>query len=409
MKHKFLLSCLFANLLLLGFDIQQVGAQGLECISNMPVSPLYMEGGGTTPIAPDSGAIVTVAQNVHEGFVDAEEVKNVVVFGQDPAEEGISITVNITSVPGKIQHDEWFKRKVTRCVAHSANSIRPAGAVSCPPYTSYNPPLVYYYEDIEEDVCQRFESPATRKIKAVRIWLEPSQATSQWLGWEDMKSPDGRASLRYMFPDKWMTGTWTEDGFVTSGTPDRSWSETYYENWLAQQQGVNFLAGESNADFSLWSVTLPEVGSPENGKTSLGLLGNFDPGDIGTLTAPVSAYTVSYDEINSNTKHHRAAYYPQSMDPVFMDYEEVTINLVHIPLDLPGIWNIGVWVKMEVATSFDGITEVARQDIWGAETEQWFKNNESGYNMTDNYFFAYVLISTPCNPLENKGCWDGNW
>ena len=375
-----------------------------KCISGNPISRLLLAGAGNRNISPISGATVTVAQSVHEGFVDAEEVKNVVVFGQDPAEEGVSITVTITGVPGKIQHDESWSETV--CKKFNSEKEIPDGLDKCYPFDGW-----HYY--VTEPKCERFETPATRKIKAVRIWLEPSELTGQWLGWGDM-SPGGRASLRYMFPDKWMTGTWTPDGFVTSGTPDKSWSSSYYEKWLAQQSGYNFFAGDTSKDTTLWSVTLAEVGSPQNpGTTSLGLLGAFNPGDIDVNTAPVGAYTISYADINSNTEKHRAAFYPQSLDPTNIDTEEITINLVHIPLDLPGIWNIGVWVQMELATTSPiygkQITEKPDEGVWGKEPLHWFENGESAYYMANNYFFAYVLLSTPCNPLEEKGCWDGKW
>jgi hypothetical protein len=404
MKRRLFVSSLILSILILGKVDFRVDAQSSKCISSYPVSRLLMPGLGNMDIDPISGATVTVTQSVHETYVDLEDIKNVVVIGQDPAEEGVSITVAITGVTGKIQHDEKWNETI--CKYFSSRDDVPYGAERC------NPLDVHYYS-VTEERCERYETPATRKIKAVRIWLELSTETTAWLGWGDMII-GGRASLRYMFPDKWMTGTWTPEGFVTSGTLDKSWSVAYYERWLAQQSGYNFFAGDASSDVTLWSVTLAEVGSPQNpGTTSLGLLGAFAPGDIDVNTAPVGAYTVSYTDINSNTDKHRAALYPQSLDPTAIDAEEITINLVHIPLDLPGIWNIGVWVQMELATTSliygKPITETPDPSIWGKEPLHWFENNESGYNMVNNYFYAYVLLSTPCNPLEDKGCWDGSW
>ncbi len=324
----------------------------------------------------------------------------------------MSLTVTVESVPGKIQHDEWFERTVQKCMPHSPNTPRPAGAKTCPPYNSINPPYVYYYDEVKEKYCQRIESPAMRKIKSVRVWLEPSTETSAWLGWGDMVT-DGRASLRYMFPDKWMAGTWTPDGFVTTGTPDNTWNQVYYENWMKQLNDANFLAGDTATIQNLWSVTLPEVGHPEFGTTVLGLLGTFDPGDISGLTsAPIGVYTIDYGEINSNTKKHRAAHYPASLDSMSLNTTKIVLQFANIPLDLPGVWRIGVQIKMELAKpDYWDRTEVpVLLSDWAADKTRWFiTSGETGYNRNDYYFFAYVLVSTPCNPLEEKGCWDDTY
>lgn len=92
----------------------------------------------------------------------------------------------------------------------------------------------------------------------------------------------------------------------------------------------------------------------------------------------------------------------------------MTITLEHVPLDLPGKWFIGIRIEMEKAkveyTGASGtktITESPDPLIWGVGDTKWFKEGDITYT-EPKYFFAYVLLTTPCNPLEQDSCFDGS-
>jgi hypothetical protein len=202
------------------------------------------------------------------------------------------------------------------------------------------------------NICHpNLESPAKRTIKNVKVWIEPSLETAVWLGWA-FSGSNKKAPLRYIFPDKWMAGTWTTDGFTTTGTPDNLWSETYYENWLKQLEGLNFLAGDTVTIPSLWSVTLAEVISPDNGTQSLGLFGklslsstNYPPPEI----FAEGTSNISYALMKYYTKLKRPSSNYNSVEPLPNGLDSVALQLRNIPMDLPGKWYVGVMVEMEKA------------------------------------------------------------
>jgi len=397
----------------------QAQEQGCNYASELRIS------GTTRAIEPISGATISVLQTVMEPKVN--EVKNVIVYGQDKEEEGVSLTITVTATTGEIKHDEWDDKQ--ECQSYNVlPKWRDASACEKTYYGWYCCDTVKY--------CRTNLPPRSvrRDITNVRVWLAPSGETLEWLGWGNKVTGTGKASLHYMFPSRWMVGEWTSDGFVVTGTPDISTSEEYKAEWLKQMQDYSFLAGDSQTLDKLWSVTLDEVPNPEPApdsisaasRTVLGLFGDFTLSKIpyNMPTAPKGAdFAVKYadirDRMNKSGKKW-AESFPDSPNlypgQVNGGEPDVTIRLVHIPIDLPGIWYIGVSVEMRKA-EFDYIDphgKYSRHVVEGVDWEggsevKWFTPDESNYDTNSNYFYTYVLLSTPCNPLEEKGCWDGSW
>jgi hypothetical protein len=252
---------------------------------------------------------------------------------------------------------------------------------------------------------------AYRKINDVKVWLEPSEDTADWLGWSQ-SAPGNKANLRYLFPEKWMAGTWTEDGFTTTGTPDLSFNSQYYEEWTEQLKNYNFLAGDKEAIPNLWSVTMVEVANPVTGNyQSLGIFGYFFTTSI-TNPEPRDLFggnqwRVSCEGLNGYTKLHRATCEPQSMK-IPPGTTHMTIDMQHIPMDLPGIWYIGVQVEMGKASVSYDCTTIYEDWSYQGDT-YWFSQADLNYDQNNHYFYSYVSLSTPCNPLEQDNCIDDSY
>jgi hypothetical protein len=289
MKRIRLFSSVGLLIVLLYCKVDRVRAEGLKgCLGH---TPTLMSAGGTD-LKPQSG--ITLKINILGGKSD-DAGKNFVVLGQDPEEEGFSVNVTISAIEGIMVYDEMVPEQI--CVDEKGNE-KDEKYCKDPEYYGY----LYHYTTREK--CHSgITSPANRTIANGKVWLKPSLETAEWLGWVQT-SKIKKAALRYLFPEKWMVGTWTEDGFTTIGTPDLTWSETYYQNWLQQMEGYNFLAGDTATLSNLWSVTLVEVTDPD-GNQSLGIFGNFNPGTY--LNPYPSDYSggvlnISYDKMNSHTE-----------------------------------------------------------------------------------------------------------
>jgi hypothetical protein len=409
----FLLAC---PVLLFGVQVTDVQAQDQNCDY---ASQLYNPD-NVLFITPISGATTTVAQTVMAPKVN--EIKNVIVYGQDKEEEGISLTITINAATGVIRHSEWDERPECRESFFYQNG---RDADLCEG-TGVG---WWYYEPTK--YCNTNPEPVSvrRDITNVRVWLEPSKATLDWLRWTNKRTASGKATLQYLFPSRWVVGQWTSDGFTVTGTPDIFTSDEYKAEWLKQMKDFSFLAGDSLTVDKLWSVTLDEVPNPDPvrvSRTVLGIFGDFTLAKIpyDMPTAPRgSNFTVDYSKINGRMNKSGkkwAESIPNSpnlyLGQVDGGEPDVTIKLVHVPIDLPGIWYIGVSVEMRKA-DFDYIDphgKYSRHVVEGVDWEagsevKWFTPTESGYETDQNYFYTYVLITTPCNPMEEKGCWDGSW
>jgi hypothetical protein len=384
------------------FKVQIVSAQATSCNG---VSPKFVMTNTRDPFDPPSAVNIIDYSKTVNG-IDGQE--NVVVFGQDPEEEGVGVSFSLESITGDIIHYE----NVPHCLHYGMHQDKTRAGDECRPIGADG----YFYW---EQVCELVRSPnVTRKIRDVKIWLEPSEATVNWLGW-DVAGQEGKATLRYMYPEKWMVGTWTEDGFTTTETTDHYWTGSYYEEWLTQMQGYNFLAGDTGALSNLWSVTMVEVETPEKpGSVSLGIFGYFQ---LSGQTYPLptgyssgSQWRTDYWLLNLYTEKHRAVSDPIAREHLEPDLTSLTIKMEHLPLDLPGKWSIGVQIQMSKASMDYGGNTVTEE--WDYEPDpnedpdsHWFSQGDFSYEQDNNYFYSYVLLSTPCNPNEKDNCIDGSW
>ena len=349
---------------------------------------------------------------------------NVVVIGQDPTREGVTIKVTVQQMPGSID----YERPVTtfRCTHYSKAQ---SGRETCPARSSpdYDGTNYYYYLD-SETYCQPTNTlddniDVRRRMISIKIWLQPSLDTFEWLGWSATTSR-GRSALRFLFPEKWMVGNWTDYGFVTRGAQGNiGFSTDYYKQWLEKMGQYDFLAGDSMGDNAIWSISLPRVISPLDNKTnSLGMMGVFDnalntPSNVGgasyyscpSIPPDNHSEDVGWTPIETNSNCSEV------LPDAGNDFTHM-ITLNNVPLDLPGEWFIGVAVEMipAVFEDPDG-TYHTEAPGWGVEVGKWFlpqteKNfSEIGYNLGEApaSFFSYILLSTPCNGQEVNGCFDG--
>jgi hypothetical protein len=405
MKTIRLIGILLALTILFSVKPYPVHAQAGVCDT---VTELFLDK-NKSQMDPISGVNITV--NTFIG--DSMNGQNVVVVGQDPDAEGVGITVTLKSQIGYVRHDE----KVIKDECIPTRIYKGPNVPQC----DTDPYGIYYYYMTPTEICDHnIYNLAQRPIKSVLVWLEPSTETAAWLGW-DAGTNATRFPLRYMFPEKWMTGTWTEDGFETSGTPDHTWTQSYYEAWLAQMSDYNFLAGDTNKLSKLFSVTMVEVTSPIDGTAGLGVFGNFLAGP-NPSTLPVNfqpgEFNINYEDnpelIKILNGNNRVKYSPRSnisLTDQLSDHRwSIFIKMAHIPMDLPGLWTIGVMVEMERAQfEYKGMRRFETPpDDWEGYESKWFLPEEANYN-SDAFFYSYVLLSTPCNPMEVDSCWDNSY
>ena len=376
-------------------------------------------------IQPDSGAIVLAWK---------DSPNWVVVIGQDPEQEGVTLKVRVVPQDGTIQFDRWVSRD--RCTHYRGyqpgRDDQLCNPVTSPDYDRYGD-YGYYYTDPSYSCERTFTSDqnikVARTMASIKIWLEPGKETGEWLGWSPTTST-GRSALRFIYPEKWMVGNWTEGGgFETRGTVGNiGFGPGYYEKWLEKMGSYDFLAGDSMADKAIWSVTLPVVASPIGSNNyALGLIGTFDSAP--NLPSDVGGYARYFDCPYISPESHAQdmgwtwsnANISCENDPLdesrYRSTYDYTMN--HVPLDLPGEWHIGVMIQMEQATfsapDAKRGTIYPKENTGWVERWKWFKPStaasdpdidEIGYNMDKVWFMSYIMLSTPCNGQEAQGCFD---
>jgi hypothetical protein len=420
---------------------------------------------GGDALIPTSGVNVVVSKSP----------ANVVVVGQDEEEEGVSIEVAVTSLYGAIAHKDAVIK--TTCQGYPYRNFAMAECTDEDKriYGTSGTGKYYYLETSKYCSPEHLSnSPAYptpdpyvyRPVKDIKVWLEPSKETSDWLGWSSESA--NRASVRYIYPERWSVGNWLpDDQYTTRRALDSRWDIPYYMEWLKSMGEFNFLAGDVRLSTPLWSVTMEEVISPFNNTTKgLGIFGTLPSANSVTLGSggPEGA------AITLDCRFFQIGYY-ESMaiedEPGWSDYTEYfgyqflqkansisctpsmyslgntvapcegegcpadgalyTYTFNNIPLDLPGQWYVGVRVKVGLATfeNYDAagqprtITEKA-PDGWnpdadeGGEYTRWFPTSSANYKSeigydkeNSGYFYSYILLTTPCNPNEKDGCFDG--
>jgi hypothetical protein len=95
-----------------------------------------------------------------------------------------------------------------------------------------------------------------------------------------------------------------------------------------------------------------------------------------------------------------------SVEPLPDNLQDVTLELEHIPMDLPGLWRVGVQVELDKAEfttdhNREG-KEVPDLEFWGGNETMWPTMKQLGYDMERYIFYEYVILSAPCNPMEEK-------
>jgi hypothetical protein len=421
-KRMMVVICIVS--ILISLDVRYINAQSGNCDF---VGTLMQSRGEA--LDPASG--VTVESQILEP-------NNVVVVGQDPEEVGVSIEITIKSQIGVIEHDETIGSQVCRHYGQEQSGMQGCdGKASSPDYPTYGNKGHYYFRT--ETRCIRHysnESPGFpaenvyRKVKGVRVWLEPSKATTEWLGW-GMTTSGGRASVRYIYPSRWMVGNWEGDGFSTQRTLDARWDIPYYQNWLETVGAVDFLAGDAYSG-PLWSMTMPEVASPMTNVMALGVTGEMKVSNsfAGSDSIPSASATEVVNCLDLKTKY--IEYDPNFLKKSYQincpsnpPYDTsssgiYTMTFEHIPMDLPGQWYIGVMVELDRAkfinVDYYGTKELTENpSAWITDDEtQWFPIEDYDEISYENevegssFFFSYILLTSPCNNLEENGCWDGS-
>jgi hypothetical protein len=415
---------------------------------------------------PTSGVTVTVTK---------VSPANVVVVGQDPDEEGVTIEVKVTSHYGAIEHEDW----VTDKICEGVGSARPPGLCTSDEIDMYGttgkgPNYILGSHSHCSDTAHLSNAsspgyPDTtvyRPVKNIQVWLEPSGKTSDWLGWSTANV--NRAPVRYIYPERWSVGNWLpDDQYTTRRALDERWDIPYYKEWLEKMGEFNFLAGDVRLETPLWSVTMAEVmDSFTNTTKGLGIFGEMPSAgavayagsstsgtpielDCGFLKngyyglGPLMGGLFSADSVPGwyDYKGYFGYDFLQKSGQIYCVPEKwtdsaaavegvpgttdgavYTYTFNRIPMDLPGQWYIRVRVELGLASfeNYDAagsprtITEKIPDD-WLVDTK-WFPTSSDNYldeldydNKVEDagFFYSYILLTTPCNPDEEGGCFDG--
>jgi hypothetical protein len=404
--------------------------------------------------------------------VVSKKPANVVVVGQDEEEEGVSIEVIVTSLYGAIAHKDAVIK--TMCQGYP---YRNSAKAECTDedkriYGTSGTGKYYYLETSKYcspehlSNSQAYPSPdpyVYRPVKDIKVWLEPSKQTSDWLGWSSVGGD--RASVRYIYPERWSVGNWLpDDQYTTRRALDSRWDIPYYMEWLKSMGEFNFLAGDVRLSTPLWSVTMEEVISPFGDQTKgLGIFGAMNSANavsyvgsspmgeqidldceflkygrgavLGYPTA-VKGWKDYSDEYFGYDflKKARANCIPNRVvDTVYPDTETNPDGAVYgysfnnIPLDLPGQWYIRVRIKLGLAT-FTNYDSLGERTLTEKKPDGWYtdgvldavvqdypsswdnSNTEIDFDPTaedSGFFYSYIILTTPCNPNEEGNCFDG--
>jgi hypothetical protein len=326
-----------------------------------------------------------------------------IVIGQDPDQTGVNLSVEIQSLQGKISYESLVYRK--ECVGY--DSYQPGREMeSCAPNSGG---LFYYWSYVPH--CDPTTEFVYRYIdvNSIRVWLDPDSDTEKWLGWSS-QAPSGKYPLRDMFPEKWLLGTWTPDGFTGASDPGL-WDQGDIDKFVAEHPGFDFLKADPRHETipsnALLRVMDPMVGSPGEAapwwtqspqteeRRVLGLYGSFSawPGDTRFSTS--QAQCLVRMAMVTGGKGECV------IDPWNMWTSTLTdlkITFTNAPLDLPGNWRIGVIARV-FTTKYNGGTTEKIDD-----PKFLYMSPDNGYILTAHSFLSYILLTTPCNGLEAGAC-----
>jgi hypothetical protein len=334
----------------------------------------------------DYGFDITVAEKTYPNFP--------IIVTQDKTHLGVNVVVEIQSFPGMISYETYDEK----CIAFEEPQ---KGMELCSPYYSAGK---YYYTKGE---CTPHSEKVFRYIDgtSVKVWLEPTERTSWWLGWTTEGIPDSLFPLRYMYPEKWALGTWTPEGFMTEGDLGL-WTEEEIRKFLEEHPGYNFLKADPRHR-EIPTLYLPLAQDPlEDGSRVIPLFGD----DFTEWNGQGALFTGDRCMITGRGPDGNA-YCAKTVndidDPMFgsvgLEAKNITflrVSFSHIPMDIPGEWHIAVRVAVRKAVYGGGKLETVENEDF------LFRLPGIGYyqDTPGHTFTTYMWISTPCNPNEYKGC-----
>jgi hypothetical protein len=324
--------------------------------------------------------------------------ENVIVIGQDKEKLGVTITVTISSLPGKATYHQWVTKRVGR--NYPENGWIPDDVTCNAPKNG----RVWCYWD--EGECKTVEETIYRMLwpERTRVWLEPSVDTRAWLSWNE--TPGGNP-LRYVFPDDWGLGAWTPGGPRKQSLPG-----TGGEWWT-------FLFGDPLSK-NVPETKMVQVNQPGTDAYSttpvLGLFGTFSsfPGQNSIATTMDQCLIDNEVKVEGGPAARGCKIFPDGASSTNR-VANLTIIFYNIPLDLPGRWFFGITAYQYPAKYNNGKSEtkITGLDEYSPELsmgpcEVGFLNNFC-YRMLDdknpnNYFESYLIISTPCLAADPKSC-----
>jgi hypothetical protein len=402
---KKLNSCIIILISIIVFNTQKATVQALS-------DDFCPKGDGIVTYTPIVKTPLTIEQlkedsNWGFGIYDASKTSpvNPIIVTQDENHTGVNITVEIVSYPGTITYNVHSKP----CIGYD---LPQKGMEACPPY--HRDGLFYYFTDT---CTPHTETNIYRHIDgaSLMVWLKPTPKTEQWLGWTTKGLGDDRFPLRYMFPEKWSLGAWTPEGYDTVGDPGL-WTEDEIKKFLAEHPGFNFLKADPR-EFELPSQYLPLAKNPapnSDGANAGGsgrvvpLFGSFPELDFhGDVGGPAVCVIEGKGPGGPGDQGHCAVTVNGLEDlisggaNIFADdITKLTVSFSHIPMDLPGEWQIGVKVSITHAKYAGNMDETI------LDPKYLHRDPGNGYTISDpeHDFLTYMWIATMCNPAEEHGC-----
>jgi hypothetical protein len=298
--------------------------------------------------------------------VGAPMPPNPVVVGQDPAMDGVSFPVTVSSQPGTIT----YEKMESVCGGDGYEFDWPQDhdeyGEECAIVNSGRGGAKYKIYKYSHTACVPKTDTVYRNIREVYIWLQPDDSTLTILG----QDPDRK--LGYVYP-----GNWNEEEIFIS--IDWGSGPFYAINFSLDE--LPFLRASGTLSFPEGMVILPRSNAPTN--SSGWVLGVYSPNGMW----PVSTKGWDWGE------DHK--YMPASgKDVMFFRM----IYPKKLPIQYPGKWFVMVWARLDPAIYNNGTKTERVTDI--AE----FDRLPSTADTVTFTFNSYAIIAGPCDPENPKGC-----
>jgi hypothetical protein len=331
------------------------------------------------------------------------EPKYPIVIGQDELKRGVDIEVTIKSESGSATYFKWVTHKKNGKWYYDEGDI-PSGT-ECDPLSGGRR---WCYPA----GCEPQPTETTHRMiwpERTRVWLDPSDETRQWLSWQENSTGD---PLRFVFPDDWGLGAWTPDGPKKSGMAGEGaewWTFLYTDPLYISVPTTN-----------MEKVYEPS-GDTYSTKQVLGLWGSFStfPGQS-VFSTGMDQCLMGKENSQGQPVGGECIITPgdaRSIDNLTSNVSVLTIKLNNVPMDLPGLWMIGVTGYQYPAWYANGTRSEKRlREIKGETFDEYSPKlkigpshlgfNENSYDMTSNdySFIVYIIISTPCLASDPESC-----